>query len=400
MDKKEKEKEIQKLVSLTFDENPAVRKQAALTLASSDEPAATFALLELSYDKDESVKAAARDILSKKQPHDKDAISFSQIFGQPSEPEPAPVALTPEEDLKKKKLLSPVEQIFEKRLGKAKAALVKDRMMATIEKIYLKAVDSDKGDNAQKREKSMQKMLTSYADVLSGLDKLMFDDSRHLREEKMAEIQTIQETAQPPKDESPILEEVGNRTDTSKIARDLSELGADEGEKEEIPNLDYGEEEKPEGADKSIFRKAYDLMMATDGDEEVMFQQSQKLVKHLQEEVDLAFKMAKQRFKAANITHLTELKDGMRNVNTDTLVVKGAETGEYQRTKTKKDTFIRMTANDAEGSEGIIYLFEGRGSEVQPGIKIKVVKGQVKTFKFSGETAMTIGPKGSVYIVL
>jgi hypothetical protein len=400
MEKKEKEKELQRLVSLTFDEKPEVRKQAALTLAAIDEPAATFALLELSYDKDESVKSLARSILSKKQPQDKDAISFSQIFGQPAELEPQAAALSPEEDIKKKKLLSPVEQIFEKRLGKAKAALVKDRMMATIEKIYLKAVDSEKGDNAQK-QKSMQKMLTSYADVLSGLDKISFEESAPIREANLAEVQTIQETPQAPKDEPPILEEVGNSTDSSRISRDLSELSQEVGEADEIRKLDSEDgAESPSGGDKSTFRRAYDLMLASDGDEEVMFQQSQKLIKRLQEDVDLAFKMAKQRFKAANITHLTELKDGMRNVNTDTLVVKSAEAGEYQRTKTKKDTFTRIIANDAEGSEGIIYLFEGRGGEVRPGMKIKVVKGQVKFFKFSGQTALTVGQKGNVYIVL
>lgn len=399
MDRKEKEKELQKLVSLTFDEKPSVRKEAALKLAQSDEPAATFALLELSYDKDESVKSTAREILSKKQPADKDAISFAEIFAKGAEPEEILRPATPEEDAKKKKLLSPVEQIFERKLGKQRAALMKDRMMPTIEKIYLKAVESRPGES-QKREKSMQRMLTSYADILSGLDKLMFED-RQERESEVAQVQVVEEAPQVPAPESaaepPQLPELGNPVDESRIARDLAELGEGGEEAEIRKEIDS---EAGEGMEKSIFRKAYDLMMATDGDEEVMFQQSQKLLKRLQEDVDLAFKMAKQRFKAANITHLTELRNGMRNVHSDVLSVKAVHTGEYPRTKTKMDSYTRIVVNDDDGSEGIIYLFEGRGQGVQQGMKVKVVKGQVKTFVFSGETAITVGKKGSVYVVL
>lgn len=393
MDKKEKEKELQKLVSLTFDENPEVRKQAALKLSESDDPAATFALLELSYDKNESVKATAKGILSRMQPRDKDAISFAEIFGAVAEREELLTVLSPEDDLKKKKLLSPIEQIFDKRLGKAKSALVKGRMMATIEKIYLKAVES-RPEDAQKREKSMQKMLTSYVDVLSGLGRIMFDE-RHEREAKAAEVQTIEETQPVPREESAVLEEVGIQTDTSKISRDLEGL---EDEEEEIRK--EISEKAGEPGDKTIFHRAYEIMMASEGDEEMMFQQSQKLIRQLQDEVNLAFKMAKQRFKSENITHLTELKNGMRNVNTEVLTAKAVDVGEYLRTKRKKDTYTRITVNDADGSEGIIYLFEGRGREVQPGMKVRVVKGQVKTFSFSGETAITIGKKGNVYIVL
>lgn len=400
MDKKEKEKELQKMVSLTFDENPVVRKQAAMRLAETDEPAAMFALIELSYDKDETVKTLARDILSKKQPGDKDAISFAEIFGGPEKEKVESATPSAADDLKKKKLLSPIEQIFDRKLGKIKSGLVKDRMMSTIEKIYLKAVDTNPQD-LQKREKSMQKMLTSYADVLSGLDRIMFDERKE-REENIAEVQTIQEpqAAVAKEDDGGVgLEEIGNRTDTSKIEKDLSALANDDsagdaGEMRGVPA-------EPETAgEKSIFRKAYDVMMASEGDEEVMFEQSQKLVKQLQDEVNFAFKMAKQRFKAENITHLTELKNGMRNVNTDTLIVKSVDLGEYPKTKTKKEGYTRITANDDEGSEGIIYLFEGRGNEVRPGMRIKVAKGQVKTFVFSGETAMTVSKKGAVYIVL
>ncbi len=396
-------KELQRIISLTFDESPIVRKDAALKLAKTEEPGAVFALFELSYDKDESVKAAARDILSKKKPSDKDSISFADIFGKPEAPEhviePSEWA---EDESKKKRMLSPIERIFEKKFGKTKAAMVKDKMMPTIEKVYKKAVESGT-ENIEKREKSMQKMITSYVDALQGLDKLMFDE-RKVVEQKQAKIQSMGEIPHPePQEEDGVLEEVGTGAGAEKIHKEVAELEAEpdgEEEPETAVSVHLPEPESGNAPDKSIFRKAYDVMMASDGDDEVMFQQSQKLIKQVEDEVALAFRLAKQKFKSDNITHLTELKDGMRSVSTDVLVVKGTETGEYLRTKTKKDTYTRITANDDEGSEGIIYLFEGRGREVQAGMKIKVVKGQVKTFSFSGETALTVNKRGSVYIVV
>lgn len=399
-------KELQRIISLTFDENPVVRKEAALKLAESDDPGATFALLELSYDKEEAVKAAAREILSKKQPQDKDAISFAEIFSKGAEKEgeiPAETPAAPEDATRKKKLLHPIERIFEKGLGKTKAAMMKSKMMPTIERVYTKAVGSGP-EEMEKREKSIQKMLTSYVDILSGLDKIMFEEMG--RESSAAEVQTINESTEAAGKEGSGpeegLEEVGTEINTAHIGREIAELEAQEdGNQGGEPAESAKPADEPgQMCEKSVFRKAYDIMMASDGDEEMMFQQSQKIARQLADEVNLAFKMAKQSFKAENIIHLTELKNGMRSVHTDALIVREAKTGEYPRTKTKMDSYTRIVVNDDEGSEGIIYLFEGRGKEVQPGMRVKVVKGQVKTFAFSGETAITIGKKGSVYIVL
>ncbi len=211
MDRKEKEG-LQRLVSLTFDEKPAVRKEAAIRLAESNEPAALFALIELSYDKDLSVRETTAQILSRKQSSgDKNAISFADLFNQAASPAEQLISLptSPEEDMKKKQLLYPIEQIFEKRLGKSRAALVKDRMMSTIEKIYLKAVGS-KTEDAHKREKSMQRMLTSYVDVLSaGLDSIATaQEAQEAQEEeaRLAEVQTIPGAPEAPVSSQPVPE--------------------------------------------------------------------------------------------------------------------------------------------------------------------------------------------------
>ena len=48
----------------------------------------------------------------------------------------------------------------------------------------------------------------------------------------------------------------------------------------------------------------------------------------------------------------------------------------------------------------LFNLFDNRGFGIKSNVKIKFVKGYVKTFDFSSETALTISSKGNVYIVL
>lgn len=90
----------------------------------------------------------------------------------------------------------------------------------------------------------------------------------------------------------------------------------------------------------------------------------------------------------------------MRNINTDPLLVRSVENMEYQKTKKIKAIVTRILVNDDEGNEGVVYLFEDRGIALQPGMKIKVQRALAKTFKFSGETALTLGKKSNIYIVL
>jgi hypothetical protein len=382
-----RDKELQRLISLTFDESPAVRKAAAMSLSSSVDPAATFALIELSFDKDAGVKSAVQDILTKRRASetDKDAISFSDIFSRGAQEEEAP-APQPDAalDARRKMLLSPIEKSFERSLGKERAEKVKGTMMPAFEKILMKVASfgrRGKAEDSLKTEKALQTMITSYADALSPEEE---NGNGAKQAPEAAQVDAVQG-----------LEQVGSGQDSSKIGTDLSAIvESDIGD--EVP----GEAEAREEGEKTIFHKAYDIMMASDGDEDIMQQQIVKMQKQLQEEVALAFRLAQQKFKSENITRLAEMRDGMRNVSTDVLTVKSAESGEYQRTKTKRDMYTRIVASDSDGAEGVIYLFDGRGKEVRPGMKIKIWKGMVKTFQFSKETSMTIGKRGAVYIVL
>jgi hypothetical protein len=150
----------------------------------------------------------------------------------------------------------------------------------------------------------------------------------------------------------------------------------------------------------TFFKKAYEVMMLSGGDDKIMNSEKKAMIDRAKKEITLAFNLAKKKFKETKITNITQLRNGMRNVNTDPLMVKLVENLEYQRTKTKKDTFTRVVVGDDEDNEGVLYLFDERGTSVQPGQKVQIQKGLAKTFKFSGETALTLGKKSNVYIVL
>ncbi|MBI5046837.1 hypothetical protein HZC07_03845 [Candidatus Micrarchaeota archaeon] len=121
------------------------------------------------------------------------------------------------------------------------------------------------------------------------------------------------------------------------------------------------------------------------------------MIEDAKREITLAFKLAKKKFKETKITNITKIKNNMRNIHTETLTVQNVEVLNYQKGK-KSTTFNRVLVSDESGNEGVIYLFDGRGSELKPRMHIKLVHGVAKTF--SGETAIVLGKKGNIYIVL
>jgi hypothetical protein len=367
---------INKLVSLTYDENPSVRKKAAESLAALNDPAALFALVELSYDKDPSVREKAAELLEKTKKNEPEVMSFAKIFSAGAKKEEN-VSLEARE-----KVLLPITQIFEKRLGKEKAALVKKRMMPTIEKIYLKQKTKMKGEDGGK--KAMQEFLTSYLDVISDLDQV-----GGAQAEAFEVVQPAEKSETTELDIDP----VGMNAQVEMISSEIAGIEAQNieeiKEREEIQNL-------PD----TFFKKAYEIMMLSGGDEKVMKREMKHMKKSADQEITLAFHLARKQFKEKKITNITKIKDKMRNVNTDPLIVQSVENMDYQRTKTKKAIVTRVVVNDEDGNEGVIYLFEDRGVSLQPGMRVKILRGLAKTFKFSGETALTLGTKSNVYIVL
>jgi len=387
---------LHEMISLTFDSDPKVRKQAAIELAKYDAPGAMFALVELTYDKNKGVQETSRKLLEElKEKNEPELMSFAEVFskGENGEAKKGPEEKV--EETAKEKMLRPIEQLFEKKLGKERGAEMKRRMMPTIEKMYEKAMAKDGGEKkiSHGEEKAVQEMLSGYLDVVAGSEECVpLPEEKDLHEpeqQSLADELGLVGTKE-------LRPEAGIKEFEASV---LEDEAATEGERS--PEEEWMEEKPGEAAQgTTVFKLAFDSMMASKGDEKVMKKAMKQLLKNTEDQIKMAFDVAKNRYKELNITDITAIKSGMRNINTGTLYVKSMEHKEYPRTKTKKDTFTRLVVADQQGNEGVIYLFEERGNPIKPGMKMKVEKGFAKTFDWAGETVVTVSKKGNVYVIL
>ncbi|MFH1222002.1 MAG: HEAT repeat domain-containing protein [Candidatus Micrarchaeota archaeon] len=390
-------KDLNKLISFTFDENPVVRIKAAELLAKHDDPAAVFALMELGYDKDPVVRKKAQDMLGGKKGTGAELLSFAELFSKN-----APAAGESEKeranDAKKERILSPISKMFERHLGKEKAELVKKRMMPTIERIYYRGSPTAAKEKPETQDehgrKVMQEFLTSYLEAMADIG-----EETPGKQEKPQPSRVLEEKEEvmikPESGQEMELEEVGRGAASEKLESDLQRI-----EDDEIAELE-GEKEIQKLPD-TFFKKAYETMMLSGGNESLMLHEMGRMIKEVEHDVKIAFKLAKLKFKDKKITNITKINDGMKNINTDPLEVREVENIEYEKSKRKKEKAIatRIVVHDESGNEGVVYLDDGRGMLVRPGMKIKVVKGQAKHFASSGETVLTIGKRGEIYVIL
>jgi len=386
--------DLSKLVSLTFDENPKIRIEAAQSLGKLDDPAALFALVELSYDKEPDVRQKAQDILDEKKKKEEDVMSFAEIFSRGTKEKEAKKKPEQQPLTKKEKILFPITNIFEKKLGKEKAEKVRIRMMPTIEKLYRKSSTRGRITNEEHGKEVIQEFLTNYLEAVSGINGESLVPSP--AEESQAEEATQTEVVELDGEEIEVaLDEVGTKErKLDRISAEIMEVEASDSA--EIREDAVIEKNMPD----TFFKKAYETMMLSNGDEDIMKKEMKRMLSDVEKDIKLAFRLAKEKFKERKITDITKITSGMRNINTDVLAVKEVECIEYRKTKKQIATATRAIVVDEAGNEGVIYLFDDRGEGMRPNMKIKIMKGYAKTFDFSGETALTVGKKGNVYIVL
>jgi hypothetical protein len=242
---------------------------------------------------------------------------------------------------------------------------------------------------------------------------LQKEEKPETKEEKQAHHEKPEEKAvQQEKEEEAVQQEKLHAHEEKKESIGLEEAGfahvpanvvekiGEEAEELSKDNL-FTEEEKKviEEGEPSIIKMAYDSMMISD-DEKLIEHQRDTMKKFLDHQVDVAFKLARRNFKEVKITDISNIKDGWKNISTDLLQVKKVEHREYMKSRSaEKHIYTRITAVDPEGKEGIIYLFEGRGTLMHEGMSIRLEKAKSKTFKFSGETVLTVDKRGKAYAI-
>ncbi len=377
------QKEVARLISLTFDSNPKVRIATARKLAEINDPGATLAMLELASDKNKEVMKVANEGLARMRLNKPDMLPMTELFrgvdfsgGRKEEPPQKPML---EEEMKQKeKMLDPLQKEFEKSMGKEKADQLRPKLFD------LAFMHKDKS--------ALQNLLTQvmnfYAPPMAEQKPAETKEQRQQAKE--------QESAQ----DIPTKEGMGIAGVTfTETSADAAKLIGREAEDMTKDNL-FTEEEKKviEEGDSSIIKMAYDSMMISDN-EGLLEHQKETMKKFLDHQVDVAFKLAKKKFKEVKITDISNIKDGWKGITTDYLLVKKVEHRQYDRTKNAREVYTRLTVADPEGKEGIVYLFENRGSLIKEGMNIRLEKAKSKTFKFSGETVLTVDKRGKVYAI-
>jgi hypothetical protein len=382
------QKEIAKIISLTFDSNPHVRIGAARKLSDSSDPAALLALLELANDKNKEVSRVANEILEKTKLNKPDMLPLTELFkgvdfsGGAAKSEEIPGIDSEEEIKRKERIIDPIQKAFERSIGKERADQLKPKL------VELAFKHSDKS--------TVQNLLTQL---------LGFYTSGSKEEKKEAKatvaaspIAHIEQKAEQKIVPSAIVEQVGFTKEEEPESEEI-------GKEAELVNVDdmFSEEEKKviEEGEPSIIKQAYDSMLVSEGDEKLIEHQAETMKKYLGHQVDIAFKLARRKFKEIRLTDITNIRNGMKNITTDILLVKKVEQKQYSRTKSSpREFYTRIIAVDPDGKEGVIYLFEGRGKFMAEGMNIYLEKAKSKTFKFSGETVLTVDSKrGKAYAV-
>jgi hypothetical protein len=141
-------------------------------------------------------------------------------------------------------------------------------------------------------------------------------------------------------------------------------------------------------------------MLASGGDNKLMQKEMKRLTKEAEQDVKLAYNLARDRFKEIKITNLTKIKNGMRNINTELLSVLEVQNITYPKGRNNKENAVRLRVIDEDENEAIVYMFDDRGKWIQKGMDIKITRGFAKTFDFSKETAITVSTKGNIDIIL
>lgn len=360
---------LEKLISLTYDSNPEVRKRAALELAKIDDPAATLALLELSHDKVGEVAQVAQKLLEERR-SSHEVKPLQELFKGVSfegkvEEEPK---LT-EEEVEAK--LKPLEPVLKTKLGEEGFSHLKKKFYERIK------------DEEITHRRFIQELLSTYFRFYQDQKSRYPEDSEEKKEDLVEEIPEVSS--------SESLEVDMEESELEEIGAELEEEGR------EFMSAIPGTEKGGIGLDKSLLEMIYRAMELSEGDEKVLRKLSSEMKRFLNHQVDIAFRIAKQKFERKNITELHEVKNKMRSIYTGPLFVKSLS---YVKGKMggKNIVFARLLVEDERGGEGVVYIPRERVSEKIVGMKVKVHNGYGKTFEKLGETAIVIGKRGKLII--
>ncbi len=362
---------LDRVVAQAFDSDARVRLRVAHELGRTDDPRAIFALIELSSDKDEAVKAAAQRSLGQFKEEEQEAIvSLEKLFAERKE------AKKPDE-----------------------MPQVQQKMMPTIEKLFSHY-------DPKKRESARRKLLPSL-EKLFGIRSAPPPSSDPLRGvEKIGSPGTLQQAAagaSPARAQDETggipLENAANfpfgqkREEAHAVKSDLLQIEDDDRE-------DASEEEREVSEDElqsqnKYYEHAYRIATTPGMGKAELKREQNRLVANFKKEVGIAFKMAEDRAKEEGMASFNNLKPGMKNLSfAEMQVISISDVGYGAR----KRTFAKVRLSDGKREVSLLVPHE-RASGITASDHL-ALKGVVVDFLVeSNEVVLVAKNKSKVIIV-
>ncbi|MFN3910266.1 MAG: HEAT repeat domain-containing protein [Candidatus Anstonellaceae archaeon] len=329
--------EIDRLVSLSFDENPAIREEVAKKLAHFlSDPRAILALIDLSADKNELVKQTAKKVLEKYQSSDKEAFSSLEKFFEKLHES----TLVPEELEKQKNLMMPqVEKLFSSQVSK-------EKLLPSIEKLFSR---KSKKEVLQATSEQKEKVLASISSL---------EGEPKTKEKKEGVDIQQKETTMAADLDFPLPSSVKEKLSSPILS---------------IPKIEHSEElvseEKEEKFPISFldfYKLAFSLASTPGIKASDLTKEKKHLLSVLKHNLSLAFKIAIKKAKQeGGIDSLSGLKIGMKKISTLPLEVLDVSSVSILKGK-KAITLVRVLLSDGK-SHLPLYLSQEKGLGIKKG---------------------------------
>ncbi|MCX8163666.1 MAG: HEAT repeat domain-containing protein [Candidatus Micrarchaeota archaeon] len=344
--------EIDKLVSLTFDENPKVREEVAKKLANHlSDPRAILALIDLSADKHESVKQTAKKVLENYQSPDKEAFSSLEKFFEKihqSEDEQK------EWEAQKSLMFPQVEKLFSSQVAK-------EKLLPSIEKLFSKRAKHQKHSQSQQANQPTLFELAGQESTVQNIESVESKKSS-ITEDTIKEKPTSLSSKEQDLD-FPLPENIKEKLSSSVLS--IPKLEEDDS------TLESPEEEKLPLSFIDIYKFAFVLASNPATKASDLNKEKKRLLSLTKHNINLAFKLAIKKAKEeGGIDSFSSLKAGMKKLST--LPMKVVEVSPSQITKGKKQIKVnRILLSDGKTSLPL-YLDEQKSFGIVAGDYITI----------------------------
>jgi hypothetical protein len=362
------------LVAKAFDSEPSVRLKVAQSLSKIDDPRAIFALIELSSDKEDAVREAAKRALGNFKEEEEEIVSIGKLLSE-RKAQPAPSA--------------PAQ-------AGAQQPSPRASMMPAIEKLFAHYEPKKRESAKRKLLPSLQKLFgfrPEELDPLRELDKIGHSKAEAMQPEAQEETGQREEGGPKNAENFPFGKheeppEGRQRAETLVEVSDEDVEVVSEGEDD-----DFQEEREPAENGK-YYSVAYQIASTPGMGKSGLKREQNRIIAGLKHEVELAFKLAAARVREDGMASLSSLKPGMKKLSFSEMQVAAVSEVAYGA---RRKPYARIVLFDGKREVPLLVPRE-RASGISIADKIAPKKVAVDFIVEKNEIVLVAGPKSSIVV--